>query len=903
MEKIKPLTFLAPILEDRIDSLRVKLTHINDNLLQNKYLSFSKTPSIHFARLVIVDHHNNNDKHSYAAQLLLSTNFNGSLEDHVKELEESGDFEEILSYCIGFTKGDSVIKFIKKHSNYHAYFYASTWGRTSKQIIKEEENRKIIDQVIDLFRTRRMTPMNMFMGIKEEVLKSEKYTRIDSSGRLPTLLIPILLVISILTISSYLLIHFLGLNSFLKIIGIACICIVGLLAIFTFRLRSLEKKDPEYDKNMAPSSSTGEFVKNEDLEVQNQFTSIVEIKDGLFRKNLLKIVLWLVGFLSHYKFNKGKLGTIPTIHFARWVIVDKGKRLLFLSNFDGSWENYLGDFVDKAAVGLTAIWSNTKQFPKSRFLVFDGATDEERFKAVARLNQIKTDVWYSAYPHLSVVNKNRNTLISKGFNDKIKLKHLPMWIRDTLNIKNPPPINKQNMQGLLLDSYGRLPFAKYIFIEIKDVIKFKKWLQKTKFNSAEFRPEKFAINIAFSKNGLEKMDIAVDDQNGFSRPFIEGMDTPHRNRVLGDLHDNSPNKWAWGNKKDTKLHVLLLVYAKEKDVMDKIIADIFSNNSENGLSNHHTPIDGGFLKGGKEHFGFKDGISQPAMKGISSRIFANDVIEPGEFILGYPNQYGKHPSTPEPERLKENHGSFGNDGSYMVFRQLKQNVATFWENMLQLSETNSNDIIPAIALASKLVGRNPDGDPLVISSKKRNSSDSNNEFNYKELDPDGEKCPFGAHIRRTNPRDSLSLSQKKKDKDYAINIVKNHRILRKGRPYGPPVDEDMEIDKIISKITKGESIDATDRGLNFICFNTNIERQFEFIQHTWVNNPKFHDLYDEVDPLIGVQQQKTSECPFSVQQAPLRKRYTGLKQFVEVVGGSYFFFPSISAINQLGEPK
>jgi len=125
-------------------------------------------------------------------------------------------------------------------------------------------------------------------------------------------------------------------------------------------------------------------------------------------------VLSGIQLLAVYKFNKGKLGNIPTIHFARWVRIDGGKRLLFFSNYDGSWESYLGDFIDKASVGLTGVWSNTRWFPRALMLLFRGAKDEQRFKAWTRTHQIYTDVWYSAYKTLSVRNILNNTDIYDG---------------------------------------------------------------------------------------------------------------------------------------------------------------------------------------------------------------------------------------------------------------------------------------------------------------------------------------------------------------------------------------------------------------------------------------------------------------------------------------------------------
>jgi hypothetical protein len=152
----------------------------------------------------------------------------------------------------------------------------------------------------------------------------------------------------------------------------------------------------------------------EDRVVQNQLTHMVVVKPGALRLYILKSVLHTIDVLAHGYFNQGELGTIATIHFARWVFLDEGRRLLFFSNYDGSWESYLGDFIDLAATGLTGVWSNTDGFPRTELLTGKGARDEERFKGWTRAHQVSTPFWYSAYPKLSVKNTLANAKIADG---------------------------------------------------------------------------------------------------------------------------------------------------------------------------------------------------------------------------------------------------------------------------------------------------------------------------------------------------------------------------------------------------------------------------------------------------------------------------------------------------------
>jgi hypothetical protein len=158
----------------------------------------------------------------------------------------------------------------------------------------------------------------------------------------------------------------------------------------------------------------------EDRQLQNHLTSVTEIKPGWLRLTTLRVVLASINLVAKLVATKGDLSGIVTIHFARWVILPGNKRLLFMSNYDGSWENYLGEFIDHASVGLTAVWSNTRLgkergFPDTQWLALRGGSrDEQRFKAFARNSQLAELIWYSAYPDLSVKNIGNNRTIHEG---------------------------------------------------------------------------------------------------------------------------------------------------------------------------------------------------------------------------------------------------------------------------------------------------------------------------------------------------------------------------------------------------------------------------------------------------------------------------------------------------------
>jgi len=185
------------------------------------------------------------------------------------------------------------------------------------------------------------------------------------------------------------------------------------------------------DRSEIPSPEQGriqQLTKREDHIVQNHMASLCYVKPGRFRRATLRGVLWLANLVARVSYN-GKLSGLDSLHFAHWVLIDNGRRLLFLTNYDGSWENYLDDFIDKAALGLTGIWSNTMDFPRTSFLVFGGARDAARFKAIARRTQAYTNVWFSAYPKLTVQGVDNNSTIREDLFRSLSETATMNWLR------------------------------------------------------------------------------------------------------------------------------------------------------------------------------------------------------------------------------------------------------------------------------------------------------------------------------------------------------------------------------------------------------------------------------------------------------------------------------------------
>jgi hypothetical protein len=173
------------------------------------------------------------------------------------------------------------------------------------------------------------------------------------------------------------------------------------------------------------------LAEQEDCATQNHLASLIPVKAGMFRVLVLRVLLYALNLTTRINGNKGELGGITSIHFAHWSTIDRGRRLLFLSNYDGSWESYLNEFIEKAAVGLTAVWSNTVRFPRTSFLVRGGARDGPRFKRWARTHQTPTSVWYRAgdYDRLTLPVIDDNSAIREGLFAPLDEKDVRKWLQ------------------------------------------------------------------------------------------------------------------------------------------------------------------------------------------------------------------------------------------------------------------------------------------------------------------------------------------------------------------------------------------------------------------------------------------------------------------------------------------
>ena len=507
---------------------------------------------------------------------------------------------------------------------------------------------------------------------------------------------------------------------------------------------------------------------------------------------------------------------------------------------------------------------------------------------------------------------------------------------------------EEDRQALITRGYKSLKAATYLLLQVNEG---EKEVAKAYFNSLipvitnskkndkqlnEDGDPMEAIHIAFTSSGLRRLGMREEVLNTFSREFIEGMthtykkdskEIKERSILLGDVGSNDPDWWQWQNDekkehKEARVDVGLFFYAATNSKLEELIVKHYTKDTA-GLKEVYEAntlqISG---KHNKEHFGFRDGISQPIIKGFSKSNIEQDKqkwINPGEFILGHINEYDDYSPSPCVPLNAANsqelpslnfdlcNMDLGKNGTYLVFRQMEQHVERFLKYIYASSkEQAGTKMEKAVKLASKMVGRWPEGQPLVTYPNGGCPMDrrSLNDFYYEDKDPNGVNCPIGAHIRRTNPRDQVHTGR---DSAASMEMSKKHRLLRRGRIYGTPVDPDFEIEKMIEKVKNTPDTPVTvgkitpNRGLHFIALVSDIGRQFEFVQSVWSNTAAFGHLCNEVDPVISPR--PTADQPncheFTTPQETVRNRYIGVPMFTTVVGGAYFFLPGMNALRYI----
>lgn len=830
-----------------------------------------------------------------------------------------------------------------------------------------------------------------------------------------------------------------GWGLFVVIAGATVAAALGVAALMGGALawlRRLEASDP-VDDEPAPIERIAAIVATEDAPgyAQNHIMAVGVLKPGLFRTLVHAFALWAIRMIIVFYYRPGFVINMGTIHYARWWRLPGTRRSIFYSNYDGSWDSYLEDFITRARWGQTAAWSNWQGFPRTRSLIFGGAEDGDRFKRWVRKQQQPAPFWYSRFPDLTTDQIRNNALIHHGIARAQNDSEAREWLRcfgSMPRLENR--IETHEVQSLVFRGLPSLKYSSCMAIHLPPLADkaFAHWLDwilggekglddarraivdrfpfafagqdsptallqpfcvafgdrqsMGEDNPAGIEPEKsgwksndpshipewfradrpvkpieWSTFLACSAAGFRKIcaglpnGLGDDLPAGFSPAFQMGMGA--RPQILGDVGDTRPAGWLWSDTETAgppAVEAVIFLYAQtDEKLQDAKKVHLALLESHGGALVHARDCEpiGDSIE--FEHFGFRDGISQPVIRGtgrFSRGAPARDIVEPGEFLLGYASNQGFLPPSPlireeadpadnlpvpsaaELSRFPDFGAArsgglprdFGRNGSYVVIRELEQHVERFSD----FAHRKAAELVAALApstpgqtaypdlfkiagqlptptwVKTKMIGRWPDGRPLVgnpvapperapqrTAREERQSRSTGesmtreivhyrderfNDFAFGTDDPQGFACPFGAHIRRANPRDS-----KQPGDPVEQSITNRHRLLRRGRSYGDSSDENSA------------------KGMLFVALCSDLERQYEFVQQTWLNSPGFHGLSSEPDPLTSPN--VGTECNFTIPTPAGPVKLAGIEQFVTVRAGGYFFLPSRSALAFLRE--
>jgi Dyp-type peroxidase family len=436
-----------------------------------------------------------------------------------------------------------------------------------------------------------------------------------------------------------------------------------------------------------------------------------------------------------------------------------------------------------------------------------------------------------------------------------------------------------DVQGNVICGYGSR-FAHYVFARITDADAARRWLARrlehTTFNESweDTRPG-YTVNIAFTHAGLRALGVPASSFAGLDA-FADGMAA--RADSLGDQGSNGPDTWQPGLR---DIHVLVTLASWEAESLAELRAEQEQElvDPGSGLALRFSQHAATLGRGVREHFGFSDGFSQPAVAGAATGPRDGEGaltrwgqwrdLKLGEFVLGFEDEGGLDPVAPT--------GELGRDATFMVVRKLDQDVPAFRRYVRTQAQRFGRS---EKWIAAKMLGRWANGSslakyPEAPGPDPAHDRRATNRFRYGD-DPAGLACPLGAHVRRANPRDALGWQSR---------LSQRHRLLRRGMSYGPPLAEGSVSD------------DGQERGLMFVCFQSSIERQFEFVQRQWLGDGNVFGVGDDRDPLLGRRLDDGTREMVIQGSPPLF--LSGLPEFVTLRGGDYFLVPGRAGLAAL----
>jgi hypothetical protein len=401
-------------------SLKRLLTKMGRDAGGNDIVPFGELSTAHFARLLMLDATEDIDGNPLPAHLIYMSDVDGSLEDHLEELVDlaPAGLDRVLRHCQGYPEPGAVerddrLAFLSGRAVKAGATYVNTVGRTLRQVRDEARLREELQAFLDSGDFEGVEPQAVREAIRRFVAARPDLRWATRPAEDPS---PLARAAD--------LVGALGLP--LELLALAPV-ILPLLPVWALLLRLHELRDG--DPAIRPTDAhVRALAALEDHAAQNPFSAVGDRKPGLTRLVTAASILRLVDYGARYIFNRGSLTGVTTIHFARWVFLDDSRRLIFASNYDGSLESYMDDFINQVWWGLNAVFSNGVGYPRTSWLVFGGAQHEQAFKDYLRRRQVPTQVWYSAYDELTAVNVENNAAIRAGLAGEMSREEIEAWL-------------------------------------------------------------------------------------------------------------------------------------------------------------------------------------------------------------------------------------------------------------------------------------------------------------------------------------------------------------------------------------------------------------------------------------------------------------------------------------------
>lgn len=413
------LTIVAPVAPDREAQLADVMRVLARDPAHNDVLPFAELPGCHFGRVLHLPPSHDLEGAPIGPQLLLLSDCDGSADEHLRELVELAGpgLDRLFGACVDYpgrpAEPAARLAYLRAKTRRVSASYVHRQGRGVAQIRREAELR---DALVAFVSSRRFETLPA-LAVRERIV-----SHVRSEGRLRWALDEPSGVELGYRLQS-------ALDALRLPLGLIAAGPVVLPAalVLLLLIRMKEQRDPvEHER---PSlEHVRALTELEDYAAHNGFTAGGLVKPGWVRRAAVSSLLPLIGWGTRHLFARDSLAGVKTIHFARWIPIDGGRRVVFASNYDGSLESYNNDFIDLVAWGLNLIFSNGVGYPSTRWLVCGGARHEQDFKNYLRRHQIPTPVWYSAYPHLSARNVERNAALRAGLRGSVNEQEAQAWL-------------------------------------------------------------------------------------------------------------------------------------------------------------------------------------------------------------------------------------------------------------------------------------------------------------------------------------------------------------------------------------------------------------------------------------------------------------------------------------------